>query len=128
MTEEDQAVDSQPEPTVLDWVKSLIKFKPIPIPEPIEIEEQVEVVLPPVEIRPVIEVSQEGENIQTIISDNGPGIPEEIRGILFEKGVSTTGSGFGLYLSKRVVEGYGGSIELISKNQGTAYRILLPIS
>jgi PAS domain S-box-containing protein len=76
----------------------------------------------------VIEVSLDGENIQTIISDNGPGIPEEIRGSLFEKGVSTTGSGFGLYLSKKVVEGYGGAIELISKNQGTAYRILLPIS
>lgn len=47
---------------------------------------------------------------------------------LDEKGVSTTGGGFGLYLSKRVVEGYGGSIELIPKEQGTVYRILLPTS
>ena len=76
----------------------------------------------------IIEVTQDGENIQTIISDNGPGIPEEIRRSLFERGVSTTGSGFGLYLSKRVVEGYGGSIELITKDKGTAYRILLPTS
>ena len=76
----------------------------------------------------VIEVSQEEGNVQTIISDNGPGIPEEIRPSLFEKGASTTGGGFGLYLSKKVVEGYGGSIELIANDQGTAYRILLPIS
>jgi PAS domain S-box-containing protein len=76
----------------------------------------------------VIEVSQDGGKIQTIISDNGPGIPEEIRPSLFEKGVSTSGSGFGLYLSKKVVEGYGGSIDLIPKDQGTAYRILLPTS
>jgi signal transduction histidine kinase len=76
----------------------------------------------------VIEVTEDGGAIQTIISDNGPGIPEEIRPSLFEKGVSTTGEGFGLYLSKKVVEGYGGSIELVSKDQGTAYRILLPTS
>jgi len=76
----------------------------------------------------VIEVSQDGGNIQTTISDDGPGIPEEIRPSLFEKGTSTTGGGFGLYLSKRVVEGYGGSIDLIPKDQGTAYRILLPTS
>ncbi|MFW9807313.1 MAG: PAS domain S-box protein [Candidatus Thorarchaeota archaeon] len=75
-----------------------------------------------------IEVSQCNGNIQTIISDNGPGIPDEIRSSLFEKGVSTTGGGFGLYLSKKVVVGYGGSIELISKGQGAAYRILLPKS
>ena len=76
----------------------------------------------------VIEVTLDGGSIQTIISDDGPGIPKEIRPGLFEKGVSTTGGGFGLYLSKKVVEGYGGSIELISKDQGTAYRILLPTS
>jgi PAS domain S-box-containing protein len=76
----------------------------------------------------VIEVSMVGENIETIISDNGPGIPDEIRPSLFEKGTSTTGGGFGLYLCKKVVEGYNGSIELIAKEQGTSYRILLPTS
>jgi PAS domain S-box-containing protein len=76
----------------------------------------------------VIEVSQVDGTIQTIISDDGPGIPIDIQSSLFEKGASTTGSGFGLYLSKKVVEGYGGSIELIEKDQGTAYRILLPAS
>ncbi len=76
----------------------------------------------------VIEVTLDGGSIQTIISDDGPGIPKEIQPGLFEKGVSTTGGGFGLYLSKKVVDGYGGSIELIPKDQGTAYRILLPTS
>lgn len=75
-----------------------------------------------------IEVSQEGSDVQTIIRDDGPGIPEEILPDLFEKGTSTTGGGFGLYLSKKVVEGYGGSIELIKEDRGTAYRILLPVS
>ena len=80
------------------------------------------------DVEVVIEVTQDGGNIQTMFRDNGPGIPEEIRPSLFERGASTTGSGFGLYLSKKVVEGYGGSIELIGKGQGTAYRILLPTS
>jgi signal transduction histidine kinase len=75
-----------------------------------------------------IEVSKNDQNLEVIVSDDGPGIPEEIRPKLFEKGASTTGSGFGLYLSKRVVEGYGGSIELIDCDKGTTYRILLPTS
>ena len=75
-----------------------------------------------------IEVSRNDQNLEVIVRDNGPGIPEEIRSNLFEKGVSTTGSGYGLYLSKKVVEGYGGSIELIESDNGTTYRILLPAS
>jgi signal transduction histidine kinase len=48
-----------------------------------------------------------------VLSDDGPGIDKEIRGNLFQKGASTTGGGFGLYLCKKVIEGYGGSIEHI---------------
>jgi PAS domain S-box-containing protein len=80
------------------------------------------------DVEVVIEVSQDEGNIQTIIRDNGPGIPKELLPKLFQKGASTTGGGFGLYLSKKVVEGYGGSIELMSSNKGASYRILLPTS
>ncbi|MHA1964659.1 MAG: PAS domain S-box protein [Candidatus Thorarchaeota archaeon] len=80
------------------------------------------------EVTVVIEIAQIDGNTQVILRDDGPGIPEEIRPSLFEKGVSTTGGGFGLYLSKKVVEGYGGSIELIPQDQGTAYRIQFPSS
>ena len=73
-----------------------------------------------------ISVSREGGNIQAVLSDDGPGIDKEIIDNLFQKGTSTTGGGFGLYLSKKVIEGYGGSIELIQQEKGTAYRILLP--
>ena len=73
-----------------------------------------------------ISVSREGGNIQAVLSDDGPGIDKDIIDNLFQKGTSTTGGGFGLYLSKKVIEGYGGSIELIQQEKGTAYRILLP--
>jgi len=80
------------------------------------------------QVNVVIEVDQNDDDLQIVIRDDGPGIPGEIRPKLFEKGVSTTGGGFGLYLSKKVVEGYGGSIEHIPQDKGTAYRILLPVS
>jgi signal transduction histidine kinase len=69
------------------------------------------------------------KTIQIDVSDSGPGIPKKIRSKLFQKGVSTTGGGLGLYLSKRIVEAYGGSIELRRKSakcKGACFRIILP--
>lgn len=65
------------------------------------------------------------------MTDNGPGIPPEIKPRLFRKGVSTSGSGLGLYLCRKVVEGYGGSFTLIPDNeldQGAGFRIVLPLN
>ncbi|MFW9768167.1 MAG: PAS domain S-box protein [Candidatus Thorarchaeota archaeon] len=73
-----------------------------------------------------IEISRENESIHIILSDDGPGIDHDIRKILFQKGTSTTGGGYGLYLCRKVIEGYGGSIELIPQDIGTAYQIILP--
>lgn len=69
------------------------------------------------------------ENNQAIIefSDDGPGIDRSILTRLFQKGVSTTGGGYGLYLSKKIIEAYGGTIDvLIDDKKGTTFRILLP--
>jgi len=78
------------------------------------------------DVRVTIKVSREGGWIQALLSDDRPGIDRDIRDSLFQKGESTTGGGFGLYLSKKVIEGYGGSIELVPEDKGTTYRILLP--
>ena len=59
-----------------------------------------------------IKVKKRKDFIEVRISDNGPGIPDSIKPKLFQKGVSTSGGGLGLRLSKKVVEAYGGSIEL----------------
>lgn len=63
--------------------------------------------------------------------DNGPGIDEEIRSRIFQKGVTTKGEGkgLGLYLSKRIVESYGGTIELLDTKFGTgaAFIISVPV-
>ncbi|MBN2230148.1 MAG: PAS domain S-box protein [Candidatus Thorarchaeota archaeon] len=61
------------------------------------------------------------------VSDNGPGIPTSIKDNLFGKGVSTSGKGFGLYLCRKVVEAYDGSIELIhdKTKKGATFRVKL---
>jgi signal transduction histidine kinase len=63
--------------------------------------------------------------------DNGPGIDPRIRHRIFQKGVTTKGEGkgLGLYLSKRIVESYGGTIELLDEKegQGAAFLISVPV-
>jgi len=75
-----------------------------------------------------IEISRDDRKIQISIRDDGPGIDESIRESLFQKGASTTGGGFGLYLCRKVIEGYEGTIDYVPQNIGTVYRIVLPAS
>jgi PAS domain S-box-containing protein len=81
--------------------------------------------------KPLVRVSmrREGDFAQVLFSDNGPGVAPEIRDRLFQKGVSTDGKGLGLYLCKRIVEAYGGSIELNSDfNEGASFQIRIPLT
>ncbi|MGY5873670.1 MAG: PAS domain S-box protein [Candidatus Thorarchaeota archaeon] len=64
-----------------------------------------------------ITITRNTERIMIDIVDNGPGVSDWIEKQLFEKGASTTGSGYGLYLCRKIVEAYGGTIELV-KNSG----------
>ena len=61
--------------------------------------------------------------------DNGPGIDPKIRPMIFQKGVTSKGEGkgLGLYLSKRIVESYGGTIELLDSKTGTGAAFLISV-
>ena len=63
------------------------------------------------------------------MSDNGKGIPEEIRAHIFDPFITTktNGSGLGLALVAKIVGDHGGMIECESGGDGTTMRILLPI-
>ncbi|MHA2602339.1 MAG: sensor histidine kinase [Candidatus Thorarchaeota archaeon SMTZ1-83] len=77
-----------------------------------------------------IRISREGDQVRLIVSDDGPGVPEEIRDALFRRGGSTrVGGGLGLYLSREIVEAMGGSIELEPSQPrcGATFSILLPL-
>jgi signal transduction histidine kinase len=64
------------------------------------------------------------------ITDNGPGIPDEILAKLFKETISTkpTGTGLGLILVKRILQEHQGDIEIeTSKDKGTTVRLVFPL-
>lgn len=65
--------------------------------------------------------------VEISISDNGPGIPAEIKEKIFMPNFTTksTGTGLGLAISKNIVEGSGGKIWFDTSNQGTTFYITL---
>ncbi len=84
---------------------------------------------------PVIQIetsgSQEGESTIISVSDNGRGIPEELRPRLFRERVSTkdAGEGYGLLACKRIIDRHGGEISFHStEGGGTCFEIRLPSS
>lgn len=71
--------------------------------------------------------------IKVEVSDNGPGIPEEIKNKIFQPNVTTKvsglsfGLGLGLTIVQRIVTNYNGTIDVNSSKQGTCFTIKIPI-
>ena len=69
--------------------------------------------------------------IEISISDNGPGIPEDIKDKIFQPFFTTKptgeGTGLGLSLSYDIVKAHGGEIKVESKSgEGTTFSLTLP--
>jgi signal transduction histidine kinase len=76
-------------------------------------------------------VTTDGANrkqVEIAVSDNGPGIPDEIRGRIFEPFVTTksTGTGLGLAITKRIVTAHRGVISVNTFPGGTVFTVTLP--
>jgi len=70
-----------------------------------------------------------GGGYEIFIKDNGTGIPAEFQDRLFEPDFTTKekGTGVGLKLAKRFIEGIKGDISLINSSEnGTEFRIYIP--
>jgi signal transduction histidine kinase len=79
-----------------------------------------------------LRTTHERDRLLVEISDNGPGIPEEIQDHIFEPFFTTKdvgkGAGFGLDVSYRIVVGrHGGDIHIFSKPGDTRFQVRLPV-
>jgi signal transduction histidine kinase len=70
------------------------------------------------------------KTIRVIVSDTGPGIPEEILKNLFTPFVSFSlqGTGLGLAIIKEIIAAHNGEISVESFPGGTVFHITLPIA
>jgi len=85
-----------------------------------------------------ITLAHKEKNAVLEISDTGPGIAEENITKIFSKfaklehsykKTKATGTGLGLYISKKIIEHHGGKIEIQSAlNKGSSFIITLPMS
>lgn len=73
-----------------------------------------------------------GQVVEIIVRDNGPGIPAELVDQIFEPFVTTKeigkGTGLGLAVCARLIEGMGGIIkaDAVPEGDGATFRIVLP--
>ncbi|HYQ85347.1 MAG TPA: ATP-binding protein, partial [Rubrobacter sp.] len=82
--------------------------------------------------RITVRTTSENGRVLVEVSDDGPGIPEEVRERIFEPFYTTKdvgeGTGLGLDISYRVVvEDHGGDIRVFSEPGDTRFQVRLPV-
>jgi signal transduction histidine kinase len=84
-----------------------------------------------------VEILEKDEKMQLSVKDNGIGIPDALKGKIFDaftdaKRRGTSGEqpfGLGLSISRQIIEAHGGKIWFDSvENQGTTFYIELPVA
>ncbi len=76
-----------------------------------------------------VSVEDRGDEVAVAVADNGPGIPADRRDEVLtrgEKSPDSDGSGIGLFLVRKLVEAYGGSIRITDNDpDGTVFHVVL---
>lgn len=80
-----------------------------------------------------VDVEQTGDAGRLRICDEGIGIPPEVMARLFQKferGVSDRhygGLGLGLYVTRQIVEAFGGTVRATSEGLGATFEVIIPL-
>ena len=80
--------------------------------------------------RITVRTLRDGDAAVVELEDDGPGIPEEVRGRIFEPFFTTkaTGTGLGLAVVRRIVEGHGGTVQVRpGPGAGTVFALRFPL-
>ncbi len=71
------------------------------------------------------------DHIEILVTDNGPGIPDAIRGDLFQPFVTfgkEQGTGLGLAVVQKVVRDHAGEVTVETTGKtGTTFKLVLPL-
>jgi two-component system sensor histidine kinase PilS (NtrC family) len=78
-------------------------------------------------IRIVARAGYMGDAVIFELSDDGPGVPGDLRGQIFEPFFTTRpgGTGLGLYVARELADANGAALDLLPKNPGAHFRITL---
>ncbi len=78
-------------------------------------------------IRIVVRPGYMGDAVICELSDDGPGIPAELRAQIFEPFFTTRpgGTGLGLYIARELADANGAALELLPKGPGANFRMTL---
>ena len=78
----------------------------------------------------VVELTVAGSDLELSVTDNGPGIPPDRAGELFQRfsrvGTSIKGAGIGLFVSREAARGHGGDLFLADHPVGARFVLRLP--
>jgi PAS domain S-box-containing protein len=73
--------------------------------------------------RVVVSAEQRDGRVRLRIADNGPGVPDARKDVIFEegeRGIDSEGTGLGLYLVQTLVDQYGGEIWVEDRNEAAS--------
>jgi len=78
-----------------------------------------------------LDVSAQNHSVVFSVSDNGPGVPPEIKSRIMEPFFTTKpvgkGTGLGLSLSRTIVEEHGGQLKLDDSSTNTTFSFSIPL-
>ena len=83
---------------------------------------------------PVVEIDCDVRDQEVVvrIADNGPGISDDRRSVIFEegeKGIESSGTGLGLHLVLALLDQYGGTIQVADNTPtGSVFTVFLPLA
>jgi signal transduction histidine kinase len=77
----------------------------------------------------VVAAEQRDHHLRIAVCDEGPGVPDELRGRLFERfarGTDAPGSGLGLAIARAYARAHGGDIVYDPGDHGARFELILP--